>query len=115
MVILQFSNEGHESSILYIRCEDSSESFKEIINFFPRTIHLRVLERFRIENCNPIDTSMAKGEKLSNKLCPETPKWKEWMEKVPYASAMGSLMYAMLCTRPNIFYAVGMVSRYQSN
>ena len=37
------------------------------------------------------------------------------MRQVPYASAMGSLMYAMLCTRPDICYSVGMVSRYQSN
>ena len=74
-----------------------------------------MLERFRMENCNPIDTPMAKGEKLSNNLCPKTPEKKEWMEKVPYASVVGSLMYAMLCTRPDIFYAIGMVSRYQSN
>ena len=37
------------------------------------------------------------------------------MRQVPYASAVGSLMYAMLCTRPDICYSVGMVSRYQSN
>ena len=37
------------------------------------------------------------------------------MKKVPYASAVGSLMYAMLCTRPDICFAVGMVARYQSN
>ena len=37
------------------------------------------------------------------------------MRRVPYASAVGSLMYAMLCTRPDICYAVGIVSRYQSN
>ena len=36
------------------------------------------------------------------------------MTRVPYASAVGSLMYAMLCTQPNICFAVGMVSRYQS-
>ena len=34
---------------------------------------------------------------------------------VPYASAIGSLMYVMLCTKPNICYSVGIVSRYQSN
>ena len=33
----------------------------------------------------------------------------------PYASAVGSLMYAMLCTRPDICYSVGMVSQYQQN
>jgi len=37
------------------------------------------------------------------------------MKKVPYASAMGSLMYAMVCTRPDIAHAVGVVSRFLSN
>ena len=37
------------------------------------------------------------------------------MKEGPYASAIKSLMYAMICTRPNICYAVDMVSRYQSN
>ena len=37
------------------------------------------------------------------------------MRQIPYASAVGSLMYAMLCTRLDICYLVGMVSRYQSN
>ncbi|KAL1563711.1 gibberellin 2beta-dioxygenase [Salvia divinorum] len=37
------------------------------------------------------------------------------MRRIPYASAVGSLMYAMLCTRPDICFVVGMVARYQSN
>ena len=37
------------------------------------------------------------------------------MRRIPFASTVGSLMYAMLCTRPDIYYAVGIVSRYQSN
>ena len=37
------------------------------------------------------------------------------MAKVPYLSAIGSLMYAMICTRPDIAYAVGVVNRYMSN
>ena len=68
-----------------------------------------------MENFNPIDTPMAKGEKLSDKLCSETPEQKKRMKKVPYANAIGSLMYAMLCTRLDISYTVRMVSRYQSN
>ena len=36
-------------------------------------------------------------------------------ERNPYASAVGSLMYAMLCTRPDICFVVGMISRYQSD
>ncbi|KAL0386504.1 UNVERIFIED_CONTAM: Retrovirus-related Pol polyprotein from transposon TNT 1-94 [Sesamum latifolium] len=41
----------------------------------------------------------------------------EWeqMKDIPYASAIGSLMYAQVCTRPDIAFAVGMLGRYQSN
>lgn len=37
------------------------------------------------------------------------------MSRVPYASAVGSLMYAMICTRPDISHAVSVVSRYMEN
>jgi hypothetical protein len=36
------------------------------------------------------------------------------MSCVPYASAVGNLMYAMVCTRPYIAHAVGFLSRYMS-
>ena len=44
------------------------------------------------------------GIVLSKKQCPTTPQEDEDMRRVPYASAVGSLMYAMLCTRPDICY-----------
>ena len=37
------------------------------------------------------------------------------MRGIPYASTVESLMYIMLCTRPDICFAMGMVSRYQSD
>jgi len=37
------------------------------------------------------------------------------MQKIPYASTAGSLMYAQVCTRPNIAYIVGVFGRYLSN
>ncbi|KAA0051161.1 Retrovirus-related Pol polyprotein from transposon TNT 1-94 [Cucumis melo var. makuwa] len=37
------------------------------------------------------------------------------METIPYASIVGSLLYAQTCTRPDISFAVGMLGRYQSN
>jgi hypothetical protein len=37
------------------------------------------------------------------------------MSRVPYASVVGSLMYAMICTHPDICYTVRLVSQYQSN
>ena len=37
------------------------------------------------------------------------------MKNIPYASTIGSLMYAQVCTRPDIAFTVGMLGRYQSN
>ena len=68
-----------------------------------------------MQNAKSVDTPMEKGKILSIDQCPKTEEEKKYMEKVPYASVVGSLMYAMLCTRPDICFAVGMVSRYQSN
>ena len=46
---------------------------------------------------------------------PSIDKEKEDMRRVLYASAVGSLMYVMVCTRPNIAYTVGVVSCFLSN
>ena len=48
-------------------------------------------------------------------MSPTTEEEREYMKKVPYQSAVGSLMYAMLGTRPDIAYAVGAVSQYNSD
>ena len=75
----------------------------------------KVLARFAMQNSKKGLMPTRHGIVLTKKQCPSTPQEEEDMKHVPYASAVGSLMYAMLCTRPNIFYAVGVVSQYQSN
>ena len=62
-----------------------------------------------------MDTPVEKSLSLSLDMCHKTPEEKEKMSRVPYASAIGSLMYAMMCTLPDICYVVGLVSRFQSN
>nr|GEX43813.1 retrovirus-related Pol polyprotein from transposon TNT 1-94 [Tanacetum cinerariifolium] len=52
---------------------------------------------------------------LSNELCASTPEEVAYMKKVPYASAVGSIMYAVRCTRPDVAFAQNLVSRYQQN
>jgi hypothetical protein len=54
------------------------------------------------------------GVNLSADQCPKTQEEEEDMSHVPYASVVGSLMYAMVCTRPDIAHAVGFLSRYMS-
>ena len=55
------------------------------------------------------------GSSLSANQRSKTPTEIERMREIFYASAVGSLVYAMLCTRLDICFAVGMVSRYQSD
>uniref|UniRef100_A0A2N9EJK6 CCHC-type domain-containing protein n=1 Tax=Fagus sylvatica TaxID=28930 RepID=A0A2N9EJK6_FAGSY len=88
---------------------------KKLLSLSQGTYIKKILERFHMHNSKPIDTPMEKGCTLSLDQCPKNDEEKNQMSKVPYASAIGSLMYAMLCTRPDICFAVGMVSRYQSN
>ena len=66
-------------------------------------------------NCKPMDALIAKGQYLSLEMCPKTPEERNRMARVPYASVVRSLMYAMMCTRLDICYVVGLVSRYRSN
>ena len=53
--------------------------------------------------------------KLSMDQALESKEDKEFMSEVPYANAVGSLMYAMVCTRPNLSYSVSLVSRFLAN
>ena len=62
-----------------------------------------------------VSSPFASHLKLSLEQCPKSEKEKLEMMKVPYSSAVGSLMYAMVCTRPDIAHAVGVVSRFLSN
>ena len=68
-----------------------------------------------MQEYKPIDTSIVKSEGLTRKMCPKAPQEKEQIARLSYSNVVGSLMYAMMCTRPDICYVVGMVSRYQSN
>ena len=75
----------------------------------------KVVKRFGMQDCRPGDTPVAKGDKFSLSQCPKCNLEIQEMQKIPYASAVGSLMYAQVCTRPDIFYIVGMLGKYLSN
>ena len=74
----------------------------------------KVLNRFNMNKAKPVSTPLGSHFKLSKEQSPKTEEEMDYMSKVSYASAIGSLMYAMVCTRPNIAHAVGVVSRFMS-
>lgn len=62
----------------------------------------KILERFSLERAKPVGTPFASHYKLYTSKCPRTNEDREYMSKLPYAYAVGSLMYAMACIRLNI-------------
>jgi len=75
----------------------------------------KVLKIFNTHNAKLISTPFANHFKLSKEMWPGTQEDMDYMSKVPYASVVGSLIYAMVCTRPDIAHTVGVVSRYMKN
>ncbi|KAL4310435.1 hypothetical protein GQ457_01G017510 [Hibiscus cannabinus] len=75
----------------------------------------KVLKRFSMEESKRGFLPMRHGISLSKEMCPSMPQERERMSQIPYASAIGSTMYAMICTRPDLLYALSMTSRYQTN
>ena len=72
----------------------------------------RVLETFRMTSCKSVMTPITTHFKLSSLQCLKTEEEKLEMTKIPYANAVGCMMYVMVLTRPDISYALSIVSKY---
>ena len=73
----------------------------------------KVLNCFNIsEKSKHVSTPLNPHMKLSASLSPSSDEEQECMSQVPYANVVSSLMYVMVCMRPNISHAVGVVSKY---
>lgn len=68
----------------------------------------KLLKKFGMSECNSVKSPMEKGLKS----LPSTPGEET---KQPYREPLGSLMYIMLCTRPDICFPVAYMGRYQQN
>jgi hypothetical protein len=73
------------------------------------------MKRFRIENTKKGNLLIMKGVSLSVTQCPAIAMEKNVMSDIPNASAIGSIMYAMLSTRPDVALALSLMSCYQTN
>ncbi|KAL4282316.1 hypothetical protein GQ457_03G017520 [Hibiscus cannabinus] len=75
----------------------------------------KVLKRFRIEESKKGFLPMRHGISVSKEMCPSMLQERERMSQIAYASTIGSIMYAMICTRLGLPYALSMSSQYQAN
>jgi hypothetical protein len=65
--------------------------------------------------CNHMPAPIVKDDKYESFQSPRNQYEIDQMKSVPYASAVGSLMYAQVCTRPDLAFVTGMLGRYQKN
>ncbi|GJV05591.1 zinc finger, CCHC-type containing protein [Tanacetum coccineum] len=68
----------------------------------------KVLKKFNYFDCTPVSTPMDTSEKLM-------PNNGQAVSQLEYSRVIGCLMYAITCTRPDIAFAVGKLSKYTSN
>nr|GEW19632.1 retrovirus-related Pol polyprotein from transposon TNT 1-94 [Tanacetum cinerariifolium] len=97
---------------------------KHVISLFlhghlEEEIYVEQPEGFKVlgneDHFKPFPTPLESHFKLSSHECLKSKEDKEDMSRVPYSSAVGSLMYTMVCTRLDLAHAVSVVSRYMHN
>ena len=68
-----------------------------------------------MQDAKAVSTPLASHFRLTKEMCPKAQEEVDNISNIPYSSTVGSLMYAMVCTWPDIAHAMGVVNRYMSN
>ena len=87
---------------------------RRLIGLSQSTYLDKVLKKFKMDQAKKGFLPVLQGVKLSKTQCPTTAEDREKMKDVPYASAIGSIMYAMLCTRPIVYLTISLARGYNS-
>ena len=91
------------------------DRFRRLIGLSQSTYLDKVLKKFKMDQSKKRFSPVLQGVKLSKTQSPTTAEERERMKVIPYASAIGSIMYAMLCTKPGACLAISTSGRYQRN
>ena len=75
----------------------------------------KVLERFGMQNAKPVQTALTSHLILSILDSPHSEEDEKAMSQFSYSSVVGSMMYDMVCTHPDIAHAISVVSRYMAD
>ncbi|KAL2254482.1 UNVERIFIED_CONTAM: Retrovirus-related Pol polyprotein from transposon TNT 1-94 [Sesamum indicum] len=109
----EMKNLGDAKKILGMDIHRNRKRFSILLN--QKSYIHSVLKRFSMENSKPTSVPLAAHFQLSKDQCPKTSSEKDKMSKIPYSNVIGSIMFLMVCTRPDIAYAISCLSRYMSN
>ena len=75
----------------------------------------KVISRFQMESFKEVSVPLALHFKLSSQQAPANDEESAEMQKIPYANMIGSGMYLMICTRPDLSHGISVTSRYMKD
>jgi hypothetical protein len=104
---------GEASFVLGI--EIHRDRRKGVIGLSQKAYIKKVLKKFSMHACSPSPAPIVKGGRFGEHQCPKNEYEINQMKAVPYASAVESLQYAQVCTRPDLVFVTGLLGRYQKN
>ena len=104
---------GEASFVLGI--EIHRDRSKGVLGLSQKAYLEKILKKYSMHASKPSPAPIVKGDRFGNFQCPRNQYEIDQMKSVPYASAVGSLMYAQVCTRPDLAFVTGILGRYQSN
>ena len=81
---------------------------RRLIGLSQSTYLDKVLKKFKIDQSKKGFLHVLQGVKLSQTQRPTTSEDREKMKVIPYASAIGSIKYAMLCTRHIVYLTMSL-------
>ena len=88
---------------------------KRLLGLSQETYIKKMSKRYHMHDYKPMDTPIERNLSLNLDMCPKSLEEKGRMSKILYSNAIASMMYAMMYTRSDICYVVGLASKFQSN
>lgn len=88
---------------------------KKLISLSQKDYVSKILEKFRMSEAKGVKTPREPAVQMTNDDSPKTEEGQRDMQDVPYREAVGSLLYAANCTRPDIAVAISSASRFLQN
>nr|GFA84781.1 zinc finger, CCHC-type [Tanacetum cinerariifolium] len=123
-ILVKLESLGSPPELIPVRCTQSygidyEETFSPVANIRAIRILIAIAAYYDYEIWQmDVKTAFLNGrlyediymeQPEGNELCASTPEDVAYMKKVPYASAVGSIMYAVRCRRPDVAFAQNLV------
>ena len=99
----------------FVGIDISRNREKRTLSLSQPTFARSILSRFGMNDCNPMSIPAKPDRRLTPEMSPKTEDDRNYMANVPYRECIGSLMYLMAMTRPDIALALNQAAAYVSN